>query len=559
MTEQYAVTRKTAFWIASILSVLLLAVHVLASTQVTHYDTTDLGLLTKLPITFWMGLSCLGILLYISRSSEHQTVIVAALISFYLFGIPVLIRENKAEFLTFSYERSSEVMHLLSEGHLALDDLSPWDFRNWPGFHYFAASLSASTGLPAIVFADYFPLLTISLLAIMTYSILKLQLNTLHSSFGALWFIGSFWTSQHYFSQQSFAYVIYFGIILLLAKLFFIKKKQSIAFPLSIVVLFTAAVASHLLTSFMILAGVVAIYALFKILPPKVRMRPFFSTVTCILLASIFFSYQSLVIHRSFYETTMELIDEISRQETHISAISRGRIIASTSFQLEYVGTYSITIINTVVAISAILTTVLGLLFHKKETKNDVFWIAWITVAGVLGTSVMYGGEAIERAFMFMLLPTCYFSIKFLSKKPRILILVLIILFFIHIPADYSAEMYMMVPTSEFKGMAFYSERIPRTASVFYSLPMKWGHSVHNESYGKRYYVPASSLPSHELVNETTEKADVIITSNRQENYYLYFLGVDPLEHLNFVDYRNRVYDNEGFRLYARSFLTPNP
>lgn len=54
MGEQHAVTRKTGFWIAGILTVLLLAVYVLASTQVTRYDTTDLGLLTKLPITFWM-------------------------------------------------------------------------------------------------------------------------------------------------------------------------------------------------------------------------------------------------------------------------------------------------------------------------------------------------------------------------------------------------------------------------------------------------------------------------------------------------------------------------
>jgi len=562
MAEQYAVTGKTVFWIASILSILL-AVHIVVSTRVTHYDTTDLGLLTKLPITFWIGLSCLGILLYVSRKSERRTLIVVALISFYLFGIPTLIRENKAESLSLSYSRSSQGVRLLSEGHLALGSLNPWDFRNWPGFFYFAAFISSSTGLPATVLSDYFPLLTIALLGVFTYSILRLELNTLHSSLGTLWFIGSFWTGQHYFSPQGFAYVIYFTLILLLAKLLIVRNKQSIAFPLSIIFMFTATVASHLLTSFMILGGVVAIYTLYKILPLKIKIHPFYSIATILLLASIFFSYQLLVIPLSLSEIAEKLIEAMSRGETHLSYILQPRIVGSTIYLLELVGSYSITIINIVIAIFAILTTALGLLFHKKELKHDVFWIALIIVAGVFGVSMKYGlHEAIQRAFMFMLLPASYFSIKFFGKKPRILILVLMILVFIHIPAHYSREMYMMVPTSEFKGIVFRAEYVPSTAPFFYSLPT----SYYEENEGKqisffgRSLVPeAGSLPTHEFVKEEIGEAEFIMSSNLQKNYYLYFLGVDLLEDLNFDDHCNRIYDNEGFRIYARAFLSPNP
>jgi len=557
MAEQYAATKKTAFWIASILCVLL-AIHVVASTHVTHYDTTDLGLLTKLPITFWIGLSFLGILLYVSRKSERRTVIVVALISSYLFGIPVLIRENKAEWLMLSYRLSSQGVHLLSEGHLALGSLNPWDFRNWPGFFYFTAFISSSTGLPATALSDYFPLITIALLGVFTYSILRLRLNTLHSSLGALWFIGSFWTSQHYFSPQGFAYVIYFAIVLLLAKLFFTKNNQGIAFPLSIIFMFTATVASHFLTSFMILGSVVAIYTLYKILPLKVKIHPFYSIATSLLLASIFFSYQLVVVPLSFSDIIEVLIKELSRQETHLSYISQTRIIGSTSYLLELVGTYSITIINVVIVIFAILTTAWGLLFHKKETKHDVFWIALIIVAGVFGVSMKYGGyEAIQRSFMFMLLPACYFSIKFLSKKPRILILLLLILVFIHIPAVYSAEMFMMVPTSEFKGIAFRAEYVPPDAPFFYSLPGGEGKQI--SIFGSLWFPHMSSLPSPELVKKTIRGAEFIMSSNLQKNFYLYFFGVDPLENLNFDDRNSRIYDNEGFRIYARAFLSPNP
>jgi hypothetical protein len=548
MAKKYAVA-KTAFWIASIMSVLLLAVHVLASTQVTYYDATDLGLLTKLPITFWIGLSHLGLLLYVSRKSDCRTVIVAVLISFYLFGIPVLIRENKAEWLMLSYRNSFQGVNLLSEGHLS--PLSPSDFRNWPGFYFLVAFLSSSTGLSATVLADYFPLLTIALLGVIAYSILRLQLNTLHSSLGALWFIGSFWTLQHYFCPQAIGYVMYLTILLLLAKLFFIKSKQSIAFPLSIIVLFTATVVTHLLTSFTIVVGVVAVYASCKILASslKVKTPPFYSIATCILLASIFFSYQTLVIETSFSRIIGLLYEEISRQETHLSSISQARIIGSTSYMLELVGTYGITIISVVIAIFAILITVRGLLFHKKEVKHDVFWIAWIIVAGILGASVRYGGESIERAFMFSIVPMCYFAIKFLNKKPRILILVLIILIFIHIPADYSADMHRMVPTNELKGLTFGGEYIPPDAWWFYSLPSRY---VRTPIKGKQIYIVDPRMLDPEFVNKTIGEADFIISSNLQKNYYLYYWGVDPLEHLNFDDHYNRIYDNEGFRIHAR-------
>jgi hypothetical protein len=248
------------------------------------------------------------------------------------------------------------------------------------------------------------------------------------------------------------------------------------------------------------------------------------------------------------------LYAQISQGETHLSTISQTRIIGSTVYMLDMVSAYSITIINVAVAILAILTIALGLLFHKKEAKRDVFWIAWIIVAGIFGVSVYYGGEAINRAFMFMLLPTCYFAVKFLSKKLGILILVLMILIFIHIPAHYTAEMRTYVPTSELKGTAFYAKYAPSTAPFFYEnlVFLPDNENFTGTQINIRGTVTFYSLPSQELVNETAGKAAFIISSNLQKNLYLYFFGVDLLEHLNLDDHYNRIYDNEEYRVYAR-------
>lgn len=524
--------------------------------MVTQYDAYNLGLLSKLPVTFWIGLSFLGILLYLSTKFERRTVIVVVvvvLILFYLFGIPVLIRENKAEYLAISYWLSSKGAHLTSIGHLDFSTIDPWDNVNWPGFFLISSFLSSSSGLPATVFSDYFPLLTIVLLGIFTYSILRLRLSASYSSLGALWVIASLWTGQHYFSPQATAYVIYFAIFLLLAK-FFLANKQNMAFLFSIIFLFTAAVITHLLTSFVIMVGVIAVYALYKIFHQRGKMAPFYSISVCILLATIFFAYQTLVIQRTFYEITKTLISQILGQETPISISLRARAGGSTSLLLQLVGTYSITIISVVIAIVAILATTLGILFHKKEAKNDLFWIALIIIAGILGVSIVYGDEAINRAFMFMLLPTSYFAIKFLSKKRAVLILVLVVLTFLNIPALYSSQNYVYVPTSELKGCAFYNTHAPPNAPFFYEpispfLP----YGVNNLTLISLTVIAGiHSLPSLELVNETTRECQFIISSNLLKNFYLYFYGVDPLENLNLDDHNSRVYDNEGFQLYAR-------
>jgi hypothetical protein len=549
---KYAIA-KTTFWIASILSVILLAMYVLASTEVTGYDATDLGLLTKLPIAFWIGLSYLGLLLFVGRKSRLQTVIVVVLISFYLFGLPVLMRENKAEYLGISYWLSSKGAYLTSTGHLDFNVIDPWDFYNWPGFFLVAGFLSSFTGLPVTVFADYFPLLIIALLGIITYSILKLRFNPLYSSLGALWVIASLWTGQHYFSPQAIAYLMYFAVLLLLAKLLLNRKSNS-TFSLLIIFLFTASVITHLLTSFVIMTGVIAIFVLFQLFPEKVKMPHSRLLIVCILIVSIFFAYQALIIHRSFYEITLSLYGQILRQETPISLSLQARAGGSTVLGLQHAGAYGITLVNVVTAVLAILATVISLFHHKKEAKRDLLWIAWIIVAGILSVSLVYGAEVINRAFMFMLLPTSYFAIKFLRKTPVVLISVLVILTFILIPALYSTQNYAYVPTIELKGTAFYTKYAPSRAPFFYEpvSPFLPYGVINGTQISLTLTAGVYSLPSQEFVSKTAEQAKFIISSNGEKNLYLYFYGFDPLENLNLDDNQNRIFDNGGFRIYNK-------
>jgi hypothetical protein len=547
---------KTALWIVCFLSVILLSIQVLGTTHITSFEPNGLGLLSRLPLTFWIGLSILGILLFTGRKSRHQTVIVIVLIFFYLFAIPTLVLQNKADLLSISYFRSSQIDSLISHGRLSFDTIPTWDLQNWPGFFFIGAFLSSVSGLHTTWFADYFPLLLLTLLGIVTYSVLRIKLNNIFSSFGALWVLASFFTGQEYFSPQAIAYILFAEIFLLLAKLFFTKTRSS-AFSLSILILFVAAVTTHLLTSFIILASVITIYVLRKTFFRKSHFSSFFSVTVSLLLASIFLIYQAFVIKRTFIGITSSLYEQLVGGETHIAdvaGISQGRTIGSTAYLLEIVGTYSIVLIAAIVAISAILITLVVLLRHKKAEASESFWIAWIIIAALFGLSVSYGGEGIIRAFMFLLLPTCYFAVKYLSKKPTILIVVLILLISIHFPASYARLNYLYVPESELQGVAIFAKYTPSNASFFYenNAPMPYVLGDNRTFVSIQQQLGVYSTPSSEIISDLMKNAQFVVTSNPQSNLYHYFFGVNPIENISLNSNRNILYDNGEFQIFGK-------
>jgi hypothetical protein len=152
-----------------------------------------------------------------------------------------------------------------------------------------------------------------------------------------------------------------------------------------------------------------------------------------------------------------------------------------------------------------------------------------------------------------MLLPTSYFAIRFLSKKPAILILVLIALTFINIPAQYSSQNYTYLPSTELKGTTFYANSAPHNASKFYEplSPFLPYGKTSGRQISLAELAGLRALPSQELINWTISQAQFIISSNTEKNLYAYFYGIDPLENLSLVDQNNRLYDNEGFQIYA--------
>jgi hypothetical protein len=473
----------------------------------------------------------------------------------YLWILPALVQERfGVPFLHISYYRSELGAWLASEGHLTIPVQSYDDYRNWPGFLFVVAFLILITKVPGHILCEYLPLPTLFFMSLLTFLILRKKLGVKLSLFGALWFLSSFWFGQYYFSPQSMAYMIYLVICLLLVKLLFEKKNHDIGLPLSLMILFGALVFTHVLTAALTIAAFTAIYLSNKFFQKEVGRNLIPGMTLIILFFALFLSYNFFIVFVPFSSLVKIVFEELSQGQTHISSL-RGRVIGSTSYLLEIIGTYGITSINVIIVFIASLQE---LVLHLKKKTEDFPWIAWIAPMAIFGLVTKYGAsEALNRGFMFALAPSSYLCIALLKRKPQLLIVMLVLLCLLSIPAQYARSYYLMLTTTELDGTAFYVKHTSQDETYFYghSRFIIWLHNATNRhktplSLG---LPPFTQIPSEAQIRQTIEKSRYILNSGMQRNYYQYFIGFDPLESFNLNSSYDRTYDNGAFIIYSNS------
>jgi hypothetical protein len=113
------------------------------------------------------------------------------------------------------------------------------------------------------------------------------------------------------------------------------------------------------------------------------------------------------------------------------------------------------------------------------------------------------------------------------------------------------------------EGAAFFAEHSPHNANLIarltlyirYHDPVK---QIEVPSLGMSY--PYTSLPNSSSVNkaflDALAETDYVVLSELEKNSYLFYLGSDPLERINFEDRCNRVYDNSRYWVFKPADAT---
>lgn len=256
---------KRIYWLIYLVT-LDLGLYMIASTDITYIGSSDIGLLTKLKISFWLGLFLICLLLNsdIKYGIKSNYMIVATLfiMMFYLYYIPTLIQENPS--ITFaSYYPSSESRTIISTGHISeIKESSSglMNYNSWPAFSSMSTILQLLPDVSLDNLIKYFPIIIITLYVTFAFLILKTITSDISSSFlGTVWFLSSFFVNSYYFGPQSFAYITYLISFMLLLKLFY-SAGNVLSQKTILIILFVSILFFHGLTPILTLVMLISLY-----------------------------------------------------------------------------------------------------------------------------------------------------------------------------------------------------------------------------------------------------------------------------------------------------------
>lgn len=556
--NRYIIENEKIYW-SMYLIVFGLGLYTLMSTNITYIESTDIGLLTKLKISFWLGLFLACILLYDNiRSnikSNYKIVGTLFLIIFYLYYIPILVHENQS--ITWaSYYPSSESKVVISTGYISEKESSAglMNYNSWPAFSSISAILQLLSNISIDNLIKYFPIFIMTLYIIFIYLILKIMTDDIFTSFlGAVWFLASFFINIYYFGPQSFAYIIYLASFMLLLKLFYIDNMVYIhgnmfVLKMTLVILFISMLFFHGLAPILTLVILTSLYlcqinGLYK--DKKFIGKDMFRNLITLFIVLIFI-YNIYLAYR-FLDITIEKIYDVALGSEEIPIYKEGeRIEGMLSQRILYFSQIGIALLNMIIFVVYILFKIV-----KKKTmfRTDIFATLSLLLLGIFSLSAVYGHEAPMRGFMFGLPLLSYFAITSLKNNKKLITLVMILLVFLHMPADYADNSFRTVTTTELKGTKFFSDR-SNAESCSYSFPwyIRYFSPDTTTKFIKIMDQPFTSIPDFRKLTDTY----CILYSALQINYYSFYIGYDPIDKLFLDENFESIYNNGRFVYFRK-------
>jgi len=197
---------------------------------------------------------------------------------------------------------------------------------------------------------------------------------------------------------------------------------------------------------------------------------------------------------------------------------------------------------------------------HYVIENHVVFWVILLVFLGVFAVTAEYGPhEAYQRAFMFGSVAFSFFFATVFAKRPKVLILILTLLFFLNIPAQYGSDSFTLSTEPHLSGSEFLAIYAPNNITCFYdfSLHIRYSNPTKMISFVTLGTQPFTSVPNASAVAAVVRKADYMILSDTQNNYFYYYLQENPLSQENLNKARvltdlDRVYDSLGFTILGK-------
>jgi hypothetical protein len=538
----------------------MLAIHAVLTTHVTSLNTTDWGILSRLPITYWVGLGLVGVLILFSlRNAQSLSLKVSltifVLILVYTNFVPQII-ETPIGLSRFSLWPSSQASLTISTGHISVGQPKQMlDYNNWPFFTVFTSIFMLITGSPLGWLAKWFPLFTITLWALLVFIILKKFLEPKYSLIGAALFLCGSWTKQQYFGPQSFAFVLFLIAIFLLFQsknpTFNFSKKP---FVILTVITFIGLVFSHVLTPVALLLMVITVYLIVNMFDRhdvKSSKSLWYFILLCITIVIAYNVYVTPnFISYGFNQIVAAFGSSVTQQLGRVAG-SQYQTFTNASIYGLVGGFFGVSLLG---------------LFLMSRNKNQpkLQTLTWFGATGAmfLIAIIPYGQEGPFRAFIFALPFLALICVSLLKRKPKLLGSLMVVFLILSVPAIYGSDSYRLATDSEMKGTTYIVQYLPDASLVFGRL-----------STYVRYFNPLTNMTFQSIgappflsydpisIEQNLDKTNYMAVSRNDVHYYEYYTGANPYQGLNLSQNINVtsscLYDNGNFSVYLINPFMP--
>lgn len=544
-------SEKFSWLLVFLISVLLL--WTISTTSVLSLNPDDLGLVNRFPISFWIGIVLTGALFIFGRKNNSILFFGFFFAVVFLYLVPTIIRVPP--WLSNSFYPFGESKLINTSGHLVDRPGAPlFSYLDWPIFLYLGSALTLVTGLPEVFLIKYFPILIVFLYGALTFLILRVRLDVKTSLLGSVWFLASFWLRQYYFGPQSIAYVFYLLLLLVISWIFFgDNKKEQRSYEIVFLVLSLVLTLTHVLTSLFLLITLVGLYFSKRFIIKKTNRE-----IELLLFFSVIFLSYNVFFASDFFSFGVKNVFEGLSQLSSISLYNEpNRIIGSVAGSLNYYSSLGIILINALVVVFAFLFLARKFSFRRSE-KFDVYSLVWSIVLiffGVFALTTQYGPhEGYQRAFMFGLVPLTFLSINLLKNHKKVLITIVVCLMLLNIPAQYASDSSRLATETQLDGAKFVALKTHNETSCFNELSfyVRYFNPEKLINFKSIIVLPMTEFPNQTTVLERLDEVEFIVRSELQNNYYLNYLGGNPLDQVDFSSF-NKIYDNGKFSVYTHS------
>jgi len=413
-------------------------------------ELDDLGLLHSLNPLYLLALATLPLVtaLEARRPAPRAWLLAVPVLAFVLIvWLTPLVLEGTPRFRT-SFQSWNYVDPLLRGDGLQPDRLV---YHNWPLFPQLFAAFQQVTGLRDTTIMAAFPLVVMLAWLALTVALVRVlapDAGPVGWALGAWALVVFSWTNQDYFSPQAVAFVLFLGLILVLARAAVRDGGRLTPGRAAIVIaLYAAIVVTHALTSMIVLALIGALTITRSVRHPAL-----------ILIFALMFTIWQADFADPFYaDYGPRLRETLLAAGDFLQVNAAGRVSGSA----EHV---TVTRVRILVSLAAFGLGAVAAIVSRGRRHEPAwrFAVTFLIALAIVTPVASYGGEMLIRSLLFALPMIVALVVIARPKGPLLAMYValLVVVAPAHIVAHYGNEAYDYVSEEEIEGFRFVAERL---------------------------------------------------------------------------------------------------